>query len=700
MDRKKTVYTICGMCTVRCPIAVEVENGEVVWISGNPHDKTMGQGLCAKGIAGRSLLKDTERPLAPMIRQGERGEGKWRIVSWEEALDYVAQRLKTVIDEYGAKAVLYSDRGGPFGELRKAFLKALGTPNYCNHDVTCAVSVNHAALSLFGFGRKGLNYDYRNAKHIVLYGRNMLESLRVKTAKALIEALDNGAKLTYIDPRYCVTASKATRWWKIRPGTDYALNLALIHIIIRENLYDQKFVQNWVKDWEKLAAFVEQYTPDWAEKETGIPADEVVRFCFEVAEDAPHVIFHPGWMRARYRQAFYEARTTYLLNVLFGALEVPGGLFFTKGPKEAGKKGLNPVGVDIPQVEEKRVDGAGWELPHINAGPGLLHRAFEAMRTGKPYPIKAYIVHRHDPLTGLPDPEAQVEAFKKLDLLVVVDVNWSETSWWADVILPEATYLERDDLLIIQKGLKPGFRIRQRAIEPIHDTRPGWWIYLELAKRLGKGRHFPYQDIQDIWQAQLKGTGITVEELKKKGFVTLTDRPIWFDREKGLPFKTPSGKIEIINKRWEEADIACLKPYEPPSSPPKGKFRLLFGRCGYQTHGIWMNNPALHPYLRENRLWINEKVAQDMGLADGDWVEVANGTYQRRMRVYVTKFIHPEAVFMLHGFGRTIPLQTRAYQKGVADQRLEEGLLHVYDPAGGANALCECFVKVVPVKED
>jgi len=696
MAEKRSVYSICGMCSVRCPIVVEVEDGHVRWISGNPHDAGIKTGICAKGIAGRALLDDTERPLSPMIREGERGSNRWRAVSWDEALDYVAEKLKAIIDNYGGRAVLLSDRGGPFGEYRKAFLKAIGSPNYCNHDVTCAVSVNHASLSLFGFGRKTLNYDYKNAKHIVLYGRNILESIKIKTTKAVVDALDRGAKLTYIDPRYSVTASKATRWWRIRPGTDYALNLALLHIIIKEGLYDRDFVNRWVEGFEYLANFVEQYTPEWAEKETGIPVKEMYLFCKEIAQDAPHVIFHPGWMRARYKQAFWESRTTYLLNVLMGSIEVPGGLYFMKGPGDVGKKGLNAIGENLPKVEEKRADGAGWKYPHINAGPGLLHRAFEAIKTGDPYPIKAYIVHRHDPLTGLPDPEAQVKIFKNLDLIVVVDVNWSETTKYADVILPESTYLERSDLIATQKGLKPGFRMRVAAVEPQYDTKPGWWIYLELAKRLGKGEHFPYETIEDLWAKQLEGTGITVEQIQEKGFVTLVDKPVWFDRMNDLPFKTASGKIEIINKKWEDAGLPCLKPYESPERPPKGKFRLLFGRCAWQTHAMWMNNPALHPYLKENVLWINKKVAEEMGLKTGDKVIVSNGSYRKEISIFATELIHPEAVYMLHGFGRTNPHQTRAYNKGVADQRLEIGLLDVYDPAGGANALCECFVEVKP----
>jgi thiosulfate reductase/polysulfide reductase chain A len=198
---KESVYSICGMCTVRCPIKVDIEDGVVKWIEGNPNDPGMAGRLCAKGSAGLAMLYDYERPQHPMIREGKRGEGKWKKASWEEALDYIAGKLQNIIKKHGARAIALSDRGGPF-----------------NHDCTCARNVQHAALSVFGSGRKTFNYDYGNCKHLVLYGRNVFESLRVKAAGAIMDMLDRGGKITYIDPRAAGTAMKATRYWAIRPG--------------------------------------------------------------------------------------------------------------------------------------------------------------------------------------------------------------------------------------------------------------------------------------------------------------------------------------------------------------------------------------------------------------------------------------------------------------------------------------------------
>ncbi len=491
---KESVYSVCGMCTVRCPIKVEVENGVVKWIEGNPNDPGMKGRLCAKGSAGIAMEYDYERPQYPMIRKGQRGAGEWQRASWDEALDYITGKLKPIIAEHGGKAVALSDRGGPFRDLHRSFLKAIGSPNYFNHDCTCARNVQHASISLFGSERKTFNYDFGNCKHLVLYGRNVLESLRVKAANTIMDMLDKGGKITYIDVRASGTALKATRFWMIRPGTDYALNLGLIHTVLRDKLYDAEFVNRWVLGLKELESFVIPYTPEWAAKETGIPANEIVEFAHEIAKDRPAVIFHPGWMVARYLDSFYAVRTIYILNALLGSFEAPGGLFFQKGPGDAGAKGLNALLDTIPKPKDKRVDGCGWKHKHFEAGPGLLHLLYPALLSGEPYPVKAYFVFRHDPLLSLPDPEAQKKALDKLDLLVAIDSRYSETAWYADVLLPSATYLEKSSVLATGKGLKPQFQMRRQAVEPRNEARPDWWIFKSLAERLGAGEYFKFKD--------------------------------------------------------------------------------------------------------------------------------------------------------------------------------------------------------------
>lgn len=689
---KEKIYSVCGMCTVRCPIQVDVEDGECAFIQGSPHAPGLKGALCARGAAGIGLLKDPERPQFPMIREGARGEGKWRRVTWDEAFEYVAEKLKAIIQEHGERSVLWSDRGGPFVDLHQAFMRGLGSPNYCNHDSACARNVQHAALSVFGFGRKGVIYDLKNAKHIVLQTRNLLEAINVKEVNDTLDALDNGCKLTVIDIRANVSASKASRFFMVRPGTDYGFNLAVINELLTQKLYNADYASRFIKDLDALRSFVAPFTPDWAAEETGVSAKELRMFVRELAAAAPSVIWHPGWMNARYIDSFYMSRTIYIINALLGAIGAKGGLPMAATPKDVGRKGLKKLADLFPKPGEQRADGVGWKYPQFDAGPGLLHLAFKAIETGEPYPVKAYICHRHDPLMAYPDPEALKKVFDKLDLLVSTTFSWSDTAWYADVVLPLSTYLERESILAGKNGLKPSFFIRNRAVQPRYESKAEWEILCGLAKRLGMDK-LAFESIEEIWNYQLEGTGVTLEDFKAKGSVSLADKPKYFAPDE-MVFKTPSKKIEIISDKWESQGLPSLKPYACPQKPGPGQFRITFGRCGVHTQGHTVNNPLLCGQMPENTLWINDKVAKEMGIADGETVEVSSNGHSGKIKAFVTEFIHPEAVFMVHGFGHALPVESRARGKGVADQMLMPGGIEKWDPAGGAIAMQEHFVSV------
>jgi len=686
------VYSICGMCTVRCPIMAEVQNGEVTFLQGNPHASGLEGAMCARGVAGTALLKDKERPQTPLIRQGERGEGKWRQASWDEALDHIAERLGEIREKYGPASLFLSDRGGPFRDMRRAFLRALGTPNYCNHDASCARNVQHAALSVFGFGRKGVSYDLKSSRHVVLQLRNMFEAINVKEVNDLMKAMENGCKLTVIDIRGSVSATKADRFFMIRPGSDYAFNLAVINELIARKSYDAGFADQWIQGMEELKQFVKPYTPEWAEGETDVPAEEIRTFVRELTRAKPAVLWHPGWNTARYRDSFHVSRSIYIINALLGSVGAKGGLPLTNKPADVGRKGLKSFMDLFPKPEEKRADGVGWRYPHFDQGPGLCHLMYQAVETEDPYPVKAYIAYRHDPLMAFPDPERTKQIWSHLDLLVSVTFSWSDTAWHADVVLPLSTYLERESIIACKNGLKPYFFVRKRAVEPRFDSRADWEIISGLAKRMGV-KELAFDSVEDAWRFQLEGTGVSLEDFDATGMVPLADAPLYHGRD-DLKFKTPSGKIEMVSDRWESQGLPSLKPYEPPQSPPEGRFRLTFGRCGVHTQGHTVNNPSLFEQMPENVLWINSGEAEKLGISDGDEVEVSNAAHSGRIKARVTDIIHPQAVFMLHGFGHTLQVESRAFGRGVADNKFMGDGLSNWDPAGGAVALQEHFVSV------
>lgn len=691
----KQVYSVCGMCTVRCPMMATVAGNRVVHLQGNPHASGIKGALCARGAAGAALIADDERPQFPMIRAGERGEGKWRKVSWDEALDYVAGELSRIKETHGARSVLLSDRGGPFRDMHRAFLRGFGSPNYCNHDAACARNVQHAALSLFGFGRKDVAYDYKNSKHVVLQTRNIFEAINVKEVNDLLDAKEAGCKITCIDVRTTVTAAKADNFLMVRPGTDYVLNLAVIHELLARDLYDKDFASAWIKDLDALKNFVAPYTTTYAAAETGVPAARIAALADQLAAAAPAVIWHPGWMTARYGDSFNVCRTAYIINALLGAIGAKGGLPLVNGPGHVGKKGLKNLIDLFPKPQEKRVDGVGWMegRTHFDAGPGLVNLAYEAIEHGEPYPIRAYIAHRHDPLMAFPDTADLKRRWKNLELLVSVTFSWSDTAWFSDVVLPMSPYLERESLIATKKGVSPSLFVRRRALTPRFDTRADWEIYRDLARVMGI-KELDFAGIEDIWAYQLSETGLSIADFEAKGMVGLGG-PLYRPVDEKT-FKTGSGKIELVNPKLEADGLTSLAPYVSPTAPPEGRFRVSFGRVGLHTQGHTVNNPLLFAQMPENVLWIHTDAAGKLGISDGAMVEVAGGSHAGKLRAKVTEGIHPETVFMVHGFGHTLPVESRARGRGVADNELMPGGIDNWDKGGGGVCMQEHFVSVRP----
>ncbi len=690
---EKEVYSLCFMCSVRCPIRVVTKDGKVIWIEGNPHVPGMEGSLCPRGSAGIALLYDNERVKSPMIRVGERGSGNWRKASWEEALDFVASKLKETIEKHGPQSVAFGERTNLATHVSKTFMKALGSPNHFTHDALCKGSVNTACRSLFGYTDAQMGTDYKNTKHIVLYGRNIFEAISVKEVNSLMQALENDAKLTYIDPRVSVTATKSHRYWMVRPGTDLALNYALIHVILKERLYDGEYVDRWVLGLSELQEFVTSYTPEWAERETGISAEQIIELAREISRDKPSVIFHFGYRGAHYINEIYMRRSILILNTLMGSIEAKGGLFFKKGPEEVGAKPARKLTeqefekIDLPRFD--KVGTKDFLLPDPNHGVAQMLPL--AILNQDPYPIKALFSFRIDPLMSIPDTHQTRRALDKLDLIVTMDINYSDIAWYSDVILPESIYLERTDCIQQANGLNPQMFLRKQAVPPRYDTREGAMILKALADRMGIGNYFSYESMEDLVRWQLEETGFSMEDFDKKGFVAYGKDQILWDRKDGIKFKTPSGKIEFVSSLLENAGFKSFPEYEPITDPENGKFRLITGRNALHTHVSTQNNIYLAELLSENVLWINSKRAEKLGIGNNDLVEVSSSRGSGRIKAYVTELIHPDAVFMLHGFGHQVKMASRSYNKGIADNVLVE---NVSDKVGGSPAYHHTYVTV------
>jgi thiosulfate reductase/polysulfide reductase chain A len=685
VEEERTVYGICEMCPFNCGVKVTCEGGVVKSIEGNPKEPHSNGKLCARGNAAEQVLYNPNRVKYPVIRTGERGAGEWRRATWDEALDHVAGKLTEIKGTYGPESIaVIQFPTSMMVPLVQRFQKALGTPNYFTSLGNCKISRVVADITTLG-GHILNAVDFKNAKYIMLFGRNTFETPANSSVQALSAAIAGGAKLVYLDPRFTVTASKADEWIPIKPGTDLAFVLAMMNVIIGQKLYDEAFINTYTYGFEELSEFIGNYTPEWAEGITDVPAAQIERIAIEFATTQPAVA-HPGWHPHGYENETQIRRGILILNALVGNINKPGGIFYPRGLSLGD---IKPPA--YPEITAQRVDGVPDKYPLVPASHGLWQLLPDAIINEDPYPIKALIVYRSNPLLGMPDRNRIIEAFKKLDLLVVIDILPSDTAWYADVILPECTYLERDDPPMLINGKSPKVALRQKCVEPMYESKHSFWILKELAQRIGIGNYFDFE-LDDYINAQLSPLGITKEYFNENAIWSSDISPELKGLE-GMKINTPTGKIELYSKKLEAHGYEPLPVFVSPKEAPSGMFRLLHGHIAVHTHAnpATFDNIYLNEICSENELWINSDTAMDLGIMNGEYIWIENELSKGRIKAKVTEQIRPDAVFMLHGFGHVSPGLTLAYGKGLNDNDfIKVGA----DPIGGGCPMGETFVRI------
>jgi len=341
-----------------------------------------------------------------------------------------------------------------------------------------------------------------------------------------------------------------------------------------------------------------------------------------------------------------------------------------------------------------RADGARISFMR---GATAMQELVEPMISGEPYPIKALIVYGVNLLNTVPMPERTLEALKKLDFVLVVDVLPQEHVAWADVVLPEATYLERYDDLWTVAHKTPYIAMREPAVEPMYDTKPAWWMVRELGLRLGLEKYFKWETAEEFVNTRLMSIGSSLDEMREsKGIVTQNGKPYFEDYDGKSPFHTPTGKIELFSYELQVAGYDPIPVYEPTEEIPDGYFRLLYGRIPVHTFAKTQNTPLLSELASENELWINEDVLAGLGIDPGArvWLENQDGATTGPIRLFASQRIRPDCVFMGHGFGQIAPGLTRANNVGASDSRMITK--YVLDPISGGAGMRVNFVRIVP----
>ena len=559
------IPSCCNMCGGQCGVMVHVVNGVVDkiepnnwnpnnytnissdWLDGYTPEKGCKEGatICPKGNAGIMALYDPERLKTPLKRTNPDksigADPKWQEISWDQALDEIAAKMKTLRDGGEAHKLVWFSEDHSFTHPQQDFCALYGTPNYSNHGNLCDASRKASFKTVMGVDRPLANF--LETKYIMLFGWNPTSAIKwVHLPRIITRAIENGAKMVVVDPYMSDTAAKAQEWISIRPSTDGAFALALAHVIIRDNLYDKDFVANWTVGFDKYAAYVKDKTPEWAEEITTVKASTIERLARELATTKPALVdvwSGPG----QHSNGVQGGRAIALLNALIGTLDQPGGMMFPdkRGGKHASVTPDNSAAATLKneRMDQKTKDGNEYPLRHSS---GVYPQSFLNILEEKPYLPKMGVFVFQNVMMSVPGSATVAKALAKLETVVVIDTMLSETAMMADYALPGTVYLERYDINSHWVTWSV-IGLRQPVVKPIFGQPAEYEIVAALGRRLGlkdkSGKDFftvgavsgkPVGDLTAWYEEQLSNElktgapGITLAEFKALPGATWVDK--------------------------------------------------------------------------------------------------------------------------------------------------------------------------------
>ncbi len=694
-ENMKATPTYCEVCFWKCAGWSYVDKKKNLRkIIGNKEDPHCQGRLCPRGTGGVGMYNDEDRLRTPLIREIDKnGYQYFRKASWEEALNLVASKMEKLRKDYGPESLaLFSHGTG--GKLMTHLAKAYGTPNITAPSFAqCRGPREVGFTATYGEGvLSPERTDIRDTKCLVLIGSHIGENMHNGQIQEMSQVLDNGATIITVDPRFSTAASHSKYWLPIKPATDLALLLAWINVIIEEKLYDEPYLKKYAFGFDELKAHVKDKTPEWAYGITTIEPEVIRRTAREMAAAAPSVIVHPGRHVTWYGDDTQRSRAIAILNALLGSWGRRGGFY-------------NPEKVHLPNYpyppypKPKRSWRDAFPKDKYKLVTEVLSSGICYASIPNPdmdYRMHGWIVYGTNLMASLPEQQKTLEAIHNLDFLVVIDTMPMDITGYADVVLPECTYLERYDPIRTSPHREPYIALRMPAAKPKYDTKPGWWIAKQLAHKLGLDDYFKWDNIEEMLDWQLKKVGSSLEEMKRIGVKKFPREYKDLYNLQGLPdyeFNTNTGKIELYSTELAAEGFEPLPDYTHHPEPPEGYYRLNYGRAPMHTFSRTVNNHNLWDLKKENNVWVNPKVADLWELKNGQevWLKNQDGIISSfPVKVRVTERIRWDSVYMVHGFGQTDTKLTRAFGHGASDSELVSKIYE--DPVMGGTGMRSNFV--------
>lgn len=630
-----TFPSACWECSVNCGGLVTVKGGEVVNVApdtSNPYSKG---NFCIKGIRGGPGIRNhPDRLLYPMRRAGPRGSGQWERISWDEALDEMADRFADVRRRFGPEALVGATSGANFSRsvITALMMRSMGSPNWMINQDLCggcrAVSAKVTGLDIDNGG------DVERTRCALIVGRNLAVADPVQWAD-LKAARRRGARVIVVDPKRTPAVDMADLWLRPKIGTDAALAMAMIHVMISEDLHDAAFVEKWTTGFDELAARAADYTPEAAEKITGVPAADIVAAARMYA-DGPST-FLSGHGIDAFAGGAQVFRAFHCLVAISGNVDRAGGNLRNKKPKGffSYLELLHRREFRLPEEVERKTIGAdayplwagpeGWQTACHN--PTVL----DAILTGKPHPVRAAYISGVNILLTYPDTQRTMEAMKALEFVVVAGHQMTPTAELADIVLPKTTSLEEEE--ISYQGIGQIVLFARAAVPPKGEARCEIDIARPLVQRLAERQaitqnFLPWESQRAFNEYLLEGSDISFAELESKGFA----RPEFaLGAHDSRPFPTASGKLELAASAlarhgldplpgWVDAPIA---PKPPSSAAAEYPLELITGDREKQYHHSRFREQAwARKVSPDPRLLMHPTSAARLGLAEGDWVRI------------------------------------------------------------------------------
>ena len=683
---------VCEMCFWRCQLVGKIRDGRLIKLEGNPKSIDNGVSICARGNAGVTLLYDPDRLKYPLKNVGKRGAPKWQRISWEEALDTCGSKLKAIAEQYGPKGIAMFPHGSTATYPMSFLEHTVGTHNVSEASFFQCRGIRDTAYMATIDTPPNEDVDMANTKVLFFLGNHLGENVHVSHLKRYLKGLENGAKLVVVDPRYSASAAKSHIWVQIRPGTDTAFLLAIMNYLIQNKKYNAEFVEKYGEGFEEMAEGIKQWTLEKAAQECDVPAAQIKEVAELLAANMPNVAIHPGRHVSWYGNDFQRQRALACLTGLLGAFGVKGAFVPPKGPKGLAK-------VAWPKHE-------GEAEGNLREMAGLYHYSppgtpTDLIRntaiTGKPYPIKGCVIWGQNPIQTIPNQEKTIKMLEQMDFVMCVDVMPTDITMFADILLPDCSYLERYDM--IKTGTQWDFAEehkqyiapRMPLVAPGFERKDSIYITNEIAKRMGYEDKIPVKTQEEAIEKMLAGVQLSLAQIKAEDGIHIQ------------PGKDPYGVsedlvVKFANEELKDNGYPAIPTYIPVERAPQGYCRLLYGRSPVHTFNRSQNNAWLMAEMDDSPVWVNDKLAAKLGLKEGDTVAMVNqdGVKSRTTtKVKVTPGIREDSVYIYHGFGSMNPELTIGYNKGIDDCSLITKL--AVDPETGAHGMRNNFVKLVKV---